>query len=521
MSDELQKQLALLKTNYLTALPSKIEDLENIWLEAINSGNEEHAMEMHRKAHSLAGSGATFDQERLSKIAKILENFIKDHMALNDLFDESNINKINIIVKKLRDSYGKGQTNQEHETTLNEEKFESDVEQKVIPTAMDRETSEIPTGIIVESMKILIADDDLDNRKQLELILLDSGHEVYLASNGKEAVEQSVLRRPDLILMDVIMPIMTGYDAARQIKKQISDKFVPILFLTAVTDNESLVGCISSGGDDFINKPVHPLILNAKLAAFQRISKMYEKLDEYQRKTEEEMEASKEVMNSVIYSNDKNIEGLKDWAKSPGHFSGDTRMYTQMEDGRIYVLLCDFTGHGLPAAIGTVFVSDLFRSMTAKNIPAVEILNEINAKMNQVLPTGRYCAAIMMDYCPNEKYFKLWNCGLPDAYVTDFNHKIIAKYPSESVPLGVLPGKSNPTAYEIAVDGVNEIIIFSDGITEAENPKGEMFGDDDLIKLIESTQPEDDLFDGIKTKLEVFMDGEEPIDDISLIVYKF
>ncbi|MDH3325303.1 MAG: fused response regulator/phosphatase [Gammaproteobacteria bacterium] len=502
MSDELQKQLAVLKDNYLTSLPSKIDDIRKTWASAFASRDDGRSVELHRKAHSLAGSGSTFDQNELSSVSKQLESFVKEHMDAGDLFSEKNSDEIGLLIKEMENSYAGNKSKNNF----------SNMQTRVELEAL---------GLKVDKMKILIADDDIDNRNRMELIVKSSGHEVYLAADGKEAVELSLLHRPDIILMDVIMPVMTGYDAARQIKKALSDKFVPILFLTAVTDNESLAGCISSGGDDFINKPVHPLILNAKLAAFQRITHMYEKLDEYQRKNEEEMQASKEVLESVIYGNEHKINGLNIWAKSPGHFSGDTHMCRQMDNGHIYVLLCDFTGHGLPAAIGTVFVADLFRTMTSNNAPAIDVLSEINTKMNQILPTGRYCAAIMMDYFPSKKEVLLWNCGLPDVYLVDEHRKIVANYASHNVPLGVLPGAINSEPYKISVADIRKIVFFSDGITEAEDPSGNMYGEEKLVNLIENTVKDNDLFTVIKKDVEIFLDGKKPTDDISLVVFKF
>jgi len=502
MSAELQKQLAIMKKNYLAALPEKVAHLRDLWMLASSTDDSEKLIELHRKAHSLAGSGATFDQEAISKAAKALENFVKEHLGDGNIFTETNASQVNELLIKVEKSFN---DNAERESVIDESDYSETIE----------------NNLVVGKLKILIADDDIDNRDRLELILTSAGHEVIVASDGNEAVNLSVENRPDIILMDVIMPNMTGYDAARKIKSTITDKFLPILFLTAVTDNESLAGCISAGGDDFINKPVHPLILNAKLAAFQRISMMYEKLDEYQRKNEEEMEASKKVLDAVIYSNDEDIEGLSVWAKSPGHFSGDTRLCRKLDNGHIYVLLCDFTGHGLPAAIGTVFVSDLFRSMTSKNIPAKSIIDEVNSKMNQILPTGRYCAAIMLEYCPSTGITSFWNCGLPSAYMVNEEHKIISEYASHSVPLGVISGQVNAEPYILDVKQGNSMIFFSDGITEAEQPNGEMYGEEKLLKLIENTPKETDVFDVIKSDVDNFMDGEEPTDDISLVVFRF
>ena len=511
MSDELEKQLAIMKSNYLLALPDKISEIKDFWLAASSIDDESALGELHRKAHSLAGSGATFGQESMSKVAKSLELFVKDHIESQDIFAENNVMEVNLLIDKLSESIVHNDESPSEEAPPSNSQT----------AAKESPYKNIDENLKVGRMRILLADDDKDNRDRLKLILSDSGHEVFIAIDGRDAVEKAIEVGPDIILMDVVMPNMTGYDAAKKIRIELVDKFIPILFLTAITDNESLARCISAGGDDFINKPVHPLILNAKLAAFQRIIGMYVKLDEYQKTHEEEMQASKEVMDSVIFRNDIDIDGLESWAKSPGHFSGDTRLFTKLDNGRVYILLCDFTGHGLPAAIGTVFVSDLFRSMTSKKIPAIDILSEINSKMNQILPTGRYCAAIMIDYDPPKKTMKMWNCGLPGAYLTDENHKIVKEFSSQNVPLGVLSGKITAEPYEINVTGKSEIILFSDGITEAENPNGEMYGDEKLVSFIENLSPEQDVFSSVKEELESFMDGEEPTDDISLIVQRF
>jgi len=517
MSNEMQKQLAILKEKYLVALPDKVDAIRSLWTDINNTQESDRLEELHRMAHSLAGSGATFDQIHVSKCSKDLENYIKEHVASNDIFEASQVEEVNIRLQKLEGSVH----HIPDEDELSGVKVEEIVDVKAIEVNSSEGTEATLARMKINPMRILLADDDSDIRDQLKFFLKSRGHEVFEAKNGQEAINIFVDIMPDLVVMDVVMPGMAGYEATKILKEKSDSKFVPVIFLTSNSDDETLARCISAGGDDFLTKPVNPIILNAKLQAFQRIRIMYEKLGEYQQKTEEELETSKHVLNSLINNANDEIKGLSCWADSPGHFSGDTRLFKTLDNGHVYVLLCDFTGHGLPAAIGTVFAADLFRSMTHKSFDAEIILNEINSKMNQILPTGRYCAAIMLDYDPSVARLKIWNSGLPTAYLLNEDYNILQEIPSSGVPLGVMGGEAKCEVVEIDVNQGDSILIFSDGITEAENPVGEMYAEKRLLDCIAGTNKEQDIFNVLKDEVETFMQGMEPTDDISLVVLSF
>ena len=498
MSDEMKNKMAKLKSNYIASLPEKISAIRSLWSIVSINKDINGIAELHRMSHNLAGSGATYGQVAISENAKNLGNYINDHSSENVFFNDKEVIEIGNKLYQL-----------EHSNVELGDVSEIDSIEATLAT-MD-----------VTPMRILLADDDADIRQQIKLFLESRGHTVYLAKDGNESIDVFEKEFPDLILMDVVMPGVAGYDATKILKEKSVGKFIPIIFLTSNSDDKTLARCISAGGDDFLTKPVNLIILNSKLQALQRIIVMYDKLDDYQRKTEEELETSKHVFNSLINTANDNMDGLSCWADSPGHFSGDTRLYKTLENGHIYVLLCDFTGHGLPAAIGTVFAADLFRSMTQKNFEAVVILNEINSKMNQILPTGRYCAAIMLDYDPSVSKMKIWNSGLPTAYLVDADNNITQEFPSSGVPLGVIGGEAKCDVVEFDVEHDTSIIIFSDGITEAENPEGEMYSEKRLLDLISDTKKGNNIFSVIQEDVELFMKGTEPTDDISLVVLNF
>ena len=117
---------------------------------------------------------------------------------------------------------------------------------------------------MLEDITILVVDDDVTNRLVLRALLKESGFKTLEAENGKVAVAVVEEHHVDIILMDIMMPVMDGYEAARIIKTN-HDVFIPIIFLTAMTDEAALAECIKVGGDDFLTKPVDFAMLKEKL----------------------------------------------------------------------------------------------------------------------------------------------------------------------------------------------------------------------------------------------------------------
>ena len=122
-----------------------------------------------------------------------------------------------------------------------------------------------------QALTILIADDSDADRLILQTIIKSQGHEVITAVDGIDAVEKFTQSRPQLVLMDALMPRMNGFEAVPEIKRIAGVDMIPIIFLTSLTDADSLVQCLNSGGDDFLSKPYNPIILKAKINAFNRM----------------------------------------------------------------------------------------------------------------------------------------------------------------------------------------------------------------------------------------------------------
>lgn len=103
---------------------------------------------------------------------------------------------------------------------------------------------------------ILVVDDEIKNSKLIEALLAPRGYKVHKAFNGQEAVDRAKELSPDLILMDVMMPVLNGFDACRALKEQQETRLIPVVFMTALGQVEDRVKGLDAGGDDFLTKPV-------------------------------------------------------------------------------------------------------------------------------------------------------------------------------------------------------------------------------------------------------------------------
>ncbi len=119
--------------------------------------------------------------------------------------------------------------------------------------------------------RILVADDNQQNRELLEAYLLDDGHEILMAADGREALEMARSKQPDLILLDIMMPKLSGYEVCSQLKGDAATKQIPILMITALKEMGDIEKALAAGADDFLTKPVHRLELRTRVRSQLRV----------------------------------------------------------------------------------------------------------------------------------------------------------------------------------------------------------------------------------------------------------
>ncbi len=394
------------------------------------------------------------------------------------------------------------------------------MEEAALPRSADEVLIDLP------ALRLLVVDDDATNRAILKGLLRHEGHQVFEAADGAGAVAAFQEHRPDMVLMDVMMPEMDGYQATALIKSMSEGEFVPVIFVTSALDEESLALCVACGGDDFITKPYSRLLLRAKLAAMERMRQLYnetrrqrDQLAEHHRRLQTEHEVAERVFAKILHANPLDIENLRVHLAPMAITNGDVVFSARRPLGNArHLMLGDFTGHGLAAALGAMPASDIFYAMTARGFSLRGIALEINKKLQEKLPTGLFMAGALVHLDADRNQLEVLNCGLPDVLLVGRDGRLKQRFPSRNLPLGVVGSESLQLKIQTAVVSPGDrVLVYSDGLVEAVNEAGEMFGEARLLEVFESGLPAHRLFDGIRSAVDAFRGGAEQRDDITLV----
>lgn len=373
-------------------------------------------------------------------------------------------------------------------------------------------------------LMVLVADDNPADRMILCRLVERLGHRVCQAEHGQQAVELFIQHSPDIVLLDALMPVMDGFEAACQIKQRAGEDLVPIIFLTSLTETDALVKCLEAGGDDFLTKPYNPVILEAKIRAFRRMREMHQTLQSQRDVIAaqhagllRDQELAKIVFDRVAHAGALDDVNLRYLQSAYAMFNGDILLAAHRPSGEMHLLLGDFTGHGLSAAIGAMPLAEVFYAMTAKGFALRDILLELNAKLGSILPVGIFCCAVLIELNPAKGLVEVWNGGLPEVVILGREGQLLQRVPSVNLPLGVASrARFNPEPVVMVMHPGERLLCWTDGVIECRNAAGEQFGEQGVLQAITAHAGRPDaLFDGLLAALEHFHGSPE--DDISLL----
>lgn len=246
--------------------------------------------------------------------------------------------------------------------------------------------------------------------------------------------------------------------------------FAPVLALTARRYAESLRGSLAA--ERRAERLVRDLSsVNADLLHRNT------RLGEQQTILEQEEALARHVFHQLTAGGDHNDQGVRVWNQSMGNLSGDLTQTARGPKGQIYIFLGDFTGHGLPAALGALPTSSVFLAMAGKGLPVGDIAAELNRKLHQLLPVGYFCCAVLIELAPNRRSVEIFNGGLPPVLIRRRGAEDYERIPSQNVPLGVLESEYFQPETEVCALGHGDLLYaYTDGLTEAVNVEGEMWG---------------------------------------------
>ena len=344
--------------------------------------------------------------------------------------------------------------------------------------------------------------------------ILDIGFDLLTAAGGAQGIALLETNRVHIIFVQTRLQDMTCNEFVRQIRAGAHENDLPIVILASESDDGALLECLAAGADDFLNLRHAPGEFNARIAAIGRLSE----LRNLYRDTVHDQLVAKQILSAALSARSAEIQGMQVMSRSAAVFSGDLVLSARSPRGGLSIMLADFTGHGMSAAVGVLPVAEMFSVMTEKGFSPEVILGNINNKLITLLPSGMFMAACVVQIDSASQMARVLNCGMPDMYLVDTKAgQIEQRLSSRHIPLGISNEAETRMEFEefdIAPDDC--FVMCSDGLTEAFDSSGKMFGTARLEQIIES-QGGDRLFGAIKDTFTRFTAGRELSDDATLV----
>jgi len=375
------------------------------------------------------------------------------------------------------------------------------------------------------SHMVLVVDDHPQAQVLLTRFLKRMGFRVETAANGLEAVNAVSRVRPDIILMDLTMPVMGGYEATEQIRAVASERWIPIVFLSATPDSAALIRALERGADDYLVKPISYTVLRAKMRAVSRMLTMQRQLEDrngrlaaYRAAEDEQNRMAQHVISRLSNHHLFDPSVLRHWTAPASFFSGDLVVAAYTPAGVLHVMLADGAGHGLAAALSALPVTQPFYRMTEKGYSLSSIVEEMNGKIRQLLPVERFVAATLVAIDFKEQVLEIWNGGNPPLCVLAEDGRVLHVGSSLHPPLGVAPDHLFSAETDVyRYDEPCQLLACSDGLFEAVGWRGNGVGAQDLAKAIGPTEPAQ-RFEALKTHFATVQDGQAGRDDASAVM---
>lgn len=368
---------------------------------------------------------------------------------------------------------------------------------------------------------ILLVEDEFNIAKLFIHNLNKAGFKCELAQNGKEGLKLAQELKPSLIISDIMMPIMDGFEFRRELLKDPELKSIPFVFLTAKGAEEDILQGFDLEIADYIIKTSSPKVVIAKVSAILK------SLEKERVKVVDEVQRAADTMGATVVPDAPpqftNFE-IKQWhmpfKNVPG---GDFIDYFKIDDDNMVIVLGDVMGKRWGAWYFAVAYAGYVRSATrfvlesSYEYKPSEILQKVNEsvyrdeRISEVFIT---LSVLVID--AKNKIAKYSGAGdLPIIYKSSNKSRYIQ---STGLLLGFSPSGQYED-YQMNLNVGDEIILLTDGITESRNKNGELFGQEKLLKFLDSLNPNDDTIELLKKEIHDFTDGELE-DDVSVIYVK-
>ena len=376
------------------------------------------------------------------------------------------------------------------------------------------------------SMRLLIVDDLEINRDLLVRRVRRLGHETGIAVNGREALEQLRAASWDLVLLDITMPVMDGYDTLRHIKADLLLADTPVVMVSAIDETDSVVRCLELGADDYLTKPFNPIILQARIESSLAKKRLADQQRLLLKALSREMEIGQRIQQGFL---PEAMPVLAGWDLA-GHcvparqVSGDFYDAFILPSGRLALIVADVCDKGVGAALYMALFRTLLRAMSC-HASTFEAPKDTLART--VAFTNDYIAGIhgresmfatvffaILD--PASGHLDYINAGHDAPIVRRGLGGEVVRLGPSGCAVGLLPGIRCPVQ-EINLHPGDSLFAFTDGVTEAVGDTGD-FGEAALLQLIATAGPQAASYLAtVQTGLAIHVGSRFAHDDVTML----
>ncbi len=396
---------------------------------------------------------------------------------------------------------------------------------------------------------ILIVDDNPINLKLLRRTLEDADYKVLLAENGEQALETAITRTPDLILLDIVMPGMDGFEVCRRLKSIDATENIPVIFLTAKNDSIDKVRGLTIGAVDYITKPFDPVEVIARANTHIRLKNLHQQLlqkniqlekayGDLHKKTElinKDIKAAGMVQRQLLPQNISSIGKLHfAWQFVPSsHVAGDIFNVLRPDKKHVALFMVDVSGHGVQSAMLAVSIHNFFRSglntahppeRLGKNNPLHYLLEpeKVMRELNTNFPMDTFDAyftciymVIDLDTCQ----VRLVNAGHPYPLLISSNGK--SKYIEHAdIPVGMMEYAAF-SEIKFDLQSGDELILLTDGLFEVPVENKQQIGLETVTEMLtEQNGSLNQRFTKTIKRVRSLSTAKEFSDDVSLFGFE-
>jgi phosphoserine phosphatase RsbU/P len=375
-----------------------------------------------------------------------------------------------------------------------------------------------------DSANILLVDDNPANLRLLSQILSARGYSPRAVTSGARALASIEMTPPDLILLDIRMPGMDGYEVCQQLKANPRTAGIPVLFISALDDIQDKMKAFSAGGVDYITKPFQLEEVVARVETHLALQRLQKNLQEANRRMERQLALAAQVQSSFL---PKDIPHIKGWELAvsllPAQLtSGDFFDMLRLPGGKLGVLIADVVDKGVGAALFMAMSCALLRTYALEHPdqPAL-VFQAVNQRLMEYTAAHQFVTVFYGVLQPETGLFTGCNAGHNPPLLVNPARPGIQHLAHSGPPLGILEDErwSEQTVQLAAGDA---LLLYTDGITESENPAHDFYGLERLEALVQAQAagPAEAIQQAVLESVRDFTQGAPLSDDIALIVLR-